>query len=202
MHIDPTQLIYWFNAIRDLPDDQRTRMLDAFWSGQINSKVWLVDELNKIRKEPAHIYVFGGWVGTLSSMLLQASTFEINKINSIDIDPWCEPIANRLCEPYLNNKFKAVTMDMSIYNYDINPDIVINTSTEHVSQDVYDWWYDNVPSNTLMVIQGNDFFNCPEHVRCSRDLTEFKEQNYVSNVLFEGSLVTDMYTRFMCIWTK
>lgn len=202
--LNPSDIVFWFNAIRDLPDAQRTRALDAFWAGQLDSKVWLVEELNKLHQDPADVYIFGGWIGVLASILFQASTFDIRKVRSIDIDPWCESIADMVCKPYEMDswKFKARTADMCLYDYETQPDIVINTSTEHISQEQYDIWYSKVPTNTLVVIQGNDFFNCEEHVRCSEDLNHFMNQNKVKDPLFAGHLQTHLYKRFMCIWRK
>lgn len=202
--LDPKEITYWFNALRDLPDHERTRALDAFWSGQIDSKVWLTEELNKIHSTPSDVYIFGGWIGVLASIMLQSSSFQINKLRSIDLDSWCEPIADMMCKPHEMNewKFKARTADMSLYAYESIPDVVINTSTEHVIQSVYDDWYDNIPSGTLVVAQGNDFFSCPEHVRCSKGLDEFKQQNHATNELFSGELPHDLYTRYMAIWRK
>lgn len=202
--LDPKEITYWFNALRDLPDHERTRALDAFWAGQLDSKVWLTEELNKVLSSPSDVYIFGGWIGVLASIMLQSSTFPINKLRSIDLDSWCEPIADMMCKPHEMNewRFKARTADMSLYEYESTPDVVINTSTEHVIQSVYDDWYNNIPTGTLIVAQGNDFFSCPEHVRCSNTIEEFEKQNHVSSPLFSGSLQTHLYKRFMCIWNK
>lgn len=202
--LDPSELIYWFNALRDLPENERTRALDAFWSGQIDSKVWLVEELNKVHTDPSDVYIFGGWIGVLASMMFQSSTFTINKIRSIDLDPWCEKIADSMCKPHEMNewRFKARTADMCKYQYESTPTIVINTSTEHVTKEVYDLWYSMIPSGTLVVSQGNNFFDCNEHVRCSNSLEEFKTMNNVTEPLFAGVLETYMYDRYMAIWKK
>lgn len=204
--LNPNATTHWFNALRNLPVEQRTRALDAFWAGQIDSKVWLVDELSKLITEPSNVYIFGGWIGVLASILLQNDQGMIKKVRSIDMDPWCEQVADTVCKPYemADWKFKAETADMSTYNYTwgIDPDVVINTSTEHVVQSTYDQWYDRIPKDSLIVIQGNNYFSCNEHVRCSKNLQEFKIQNYVINPLFQGELNTDMYTRYMCIWKK
>lgn len=206
LRLNPNQIIYWFNAIRNVENDKKTRILDAFWAGQLNSKLWLVDELNKLVNSNSNVYVFGGWVGVLSSILFQCSTFKINKIRSIDLDSWCEKVADDVCKIHEMNewRFKARTADMSIYEYEwgISPDIVINTSAEHVTQATYDQWYEKIPANTTVVVQGNNFYNCSEHIRCSSSLDNFKIQNRVSDLLFEGELETDMYTRYMCIWKK
>jgi hypothetical protein len=203
--INSNQLIHWFNALRNLPDNDRARALDAFWAGQLDSKCWLVNTLNDYVSNPSNIYVFGGWIGVLSSMLFQCSKFEVKNIRSIDLDPWCESIADTVCQPYMiAGSFKAITSDMKEFNYDwdIYPNVVINTSTEHIDQETYDIWYDKIPSGSLVVLQGNNFFDCPEHVRCSKSLIEFKRMNYATSVLWSGELIHDLYTRYMAILKK
>jgi hypothetical protein len=206
LKLQTNELVHWFNALRNLPDWSRTRALEAFWCGQIDSKCWLVNTLYKFVTAESNIYVFGGWIGILANLLLQSSTFPIHKIRSIDIDPWCENIADTVNKIHEMNdwRFKARTCDMQLYDYEwnIQPDIVINTSTEHITQDVYDVWYSRIPNGTLVVAQGNDFFKCSEHIRCSVDLEEFCRQNRVIDPLFVGQLPHDLYTRWMCIWRK
>lgn len=204
MKIDTAELAHWFNAVRDLSDGDRTRALDAFWDGQLDSKAWLVEQLAKINSNQNNdVYIFGGWIGTLASMLWQESSLSINNIVSVDIDPWCERVAKTVNLSH-SGRFHAVTGDMSTYEYDwnIQPNIVINTSSEHVDQATYDTWYDRIPPQSLVVVQGNDYFSCGEHVRCSRNLEEFMLQNHVVDPLFKGQLKTSVYTRFMCIWIK
>jgi hypothetical protein len=207
--ISNLELSQWMNAIRGLNShEDRTRALDALWSGQLASKGWLVNALSDFIDTdiPTNIYIFGGWIGILSSMLLQSEKITISKIRSIDIDPWCERMADTVNKTFKmdNWRFKAVTADMSSYQYQvgIDPNIVINTSTEHVTQEVYDRWYNAIPAGTLVVIQGNDYFECDEHVRCSRNLKEFLQQNSVVDAYYSGTFDTDMYTRFMAIWRK
>ena len=203
--LNPSDIIFWFNAIRNLPTDERTRGLDAFWSGQLDSKVWLAEMLNQYYKHqlPADIYIFGGWVGVLASILFQSSEFYVNKIYNIDIDPWCESVAKTVNEHnHRINRFQALTLDMAKYEYRTKPDIVINTSTEHISQETYDTWYNNIPTGTTVVIQGNDFFSCNEHIRCSNNLKEFAVMNHALNPIYVGELPTDIYNRYMCIFKK
>ena len=207
--ISNLELAHWMNAIRELTShEDRTRALDALWLGQLASKGWLVNNLSNFidPKIPINIYIFGGWIGILGSMLLQSEKIIISKIRSIDIDPWCEHIADTVNKKFEmdNWRFKAVTADMNSYQYqtDIEPDIVINTSTEHVTQEVYNNWYNAIPTGTLIVTQGNDYFECNEHIRCSVNLEEFRQQNLVKDAYYSGTLETGMYTRFMAIWRK
>ena len=203
--LDSDQMIKWFNMIRDLPEPERTRGLDAFWDGQVHSKIWLSETLNKHHNSriPNNIYIFGGWLGVLANILFQNSKFYIDTIYNIDLDPWCKPNSEKLNESYYNmQRYQAETADMKDYEYNDTADIIINTSTEHVTQETYDIWYDNIPKGSLVVLQGNDFFSCDEHVRCSKDLEEFMLMNRVTDPIFSGELETSVYNRFMCIFKK
>ena len=44
--VDIEHLHYWMSAIRDSSDPIRT--LDAFWKGQISSKLWLIQNLKPV----------------------------------------------------------------------------------------------------------------------------------------------------------
>lgn len=202
--INTNDLIYWFNAIRNLPDDQRTRALDATWAGQLQSKAWLVNTLKQYMDKPSNVYIFGGWIGILASMMFQH--LPVNKIRSIDLDPWCEKIADTINKPYEMDgwRFKAITEDMSSYDYDwgITSDVVVNTSSEHVEQTTYDKWFNMICPGSLVVVQGNNFFDCPEHIRCSQNLNDFENMNNVYDPLFSDQFHTNKYTRYMSIWRK
>jgi hypothetical protein len=186
-------------AIRQSEDPRRT--MDAFWSGQLKSKEWLIESLTNfcsIKDTPVSIDIHGGWVGVLASMLFQ-SYITVQQIRSIDIDPTCEPIAinmNKLEE--IAGRFRAVTSDMCTIRSDA--DIIINTSCEHITQDDYDLWLSGHPQNSIIVLQSNNY-NIPEHVRTANSIEQFKEQSNL-NVLYAGELKLPLYTRWMIIGKK
>jgi hypothetical protein len=193
MMIDTEHLHYWMQAIRQSPDPMRT--MDAFWSGQLNSKEWLITNLRKNVNQFVSIDIHGGWVGVLASMLFQSDIY-VKNIRSIDIDPTCEPIATMMNKKEeIAGKFRAVTADMCAIRSDA--DVVINTSCEHITQDQYDLWLSGMPYNTLLVLQSNNY-NIPEHVRIANDLDEFKTQSKI-NVVWAGELELPLYKRFMII---
>ena len=201
MQIDTEHLHYWMCAIRESKDPMRT--LDAFWSGQLKSKEWLIKnleyyihpEVNKVLDFPLSVDIHGGWVGTLASMLFQ-SAIPIKNIRSIDIDPNCEAVATMMNKKEeIEGRFRAVTADMCTVRSDA--DIIINTSCEHITQDQYDLWLSGHPHNSLIVLQGNNY-NITEHIRIANDLEEFKQQCHVE-VLWASELELPLYKRFMVI---
>jgi hypothetical protein len=194
MQINLEHLHHWMQAIRQSPDPMRT--MDAFWSGQLKSKEWLIKNLRPHIKKFVTVDIYGGWVGVLASMLFQSDVPVLN-IRSIDIDPSCEPIAfnmNKIEE--IIGKFRAVTADMCAIRSDA--DVVINTSCEHITQDQYDLWLSGIAHNALLVLQSNNY-NIPEHVRIAKDLEDFKSQCGDINILWAGELELPLYTRFMII---
>jgi hypothetical protein len=201
MKIDTEHLHFWMQAIRQSPEPMRT--MDAFWSGQLNSKEWLIDALELavhptvdcVMPKPFSIDIHGGWVGVLSSMLFQ-SRIPVATIRSIDIDPTCESIATMMNKKEeIQGRFRAVTSDMCTIRSD--SDIIINTSCEHITQDQYDLWKSGVPYNSLLVLQSNNY-NIPEHIRIANSLEEFKQQCDI-NVLWAGELELPLYKRWMII---
>jgi hypothetical protein len=194
MMIDTEHLHYWMQAIRQSPDPMRT--MDAFWSGQLKSKEWLITNLQQHIRSVVSVDIHGGWVGVLASMLFQ-SDIVCKNIRSIDIDPNCEPIATMMNKgEEMSGKFRAVTADMCSIRSDA--DVIINTSCEHITQEQYDLWVSGVPYDSLLVLQSNNY-NIPEHIRTARDLEEFKSQCGLGRVEWAGELELPLYKRFMVI---
>jgi hypothetical protein len=193
MQIDTNHLHHWMQAIRQSPNPMRT--MDAFWSGQLKSKEWLIQNLHPHIRKFVTVDIHGGWVGTLASMLFQ-SNIPVTSIRSIDIDPSVEKIANDMNKiEEIVGRFRAVTSDMC--NIRSDADVIINTSCEHITQEQYDLWLSGVPHNSLLVLQSNNY-EIPEHVRIAKTLDEFKEQCGIT-VIWAGELALPMYTRYMII---
>lgn len=178
---------------------------DAFSSGQISSKLWMCKELEKIiGGDPRIIWVFGGWYGLSSLILLSRDILPIKHIRSFDVDPTCEPIADTLLENWVWQKwkFKSFTIDCNFLQYDERPNIVINTSTEHFDSQL---WFENIPSNTTVVLQSNNMKH-DDHITCFETLDEFVKFYPVNMLLYKGQLDFSYpdwkFSRYMLIGKK
>ena len=198
MKVDIQDVLFWMDAIRDSDDTYRT--LESFWKGQVNSKVWLAENLLEfVPVRPLNIVIYGGWNGVLASILFN-SNIAVQRITSVDIDPVCEDIANTVNRRYLDdNKFSAVTADMCEHTSDA--DVVINTSCEHITQEQYNKWLSNQPNNATIVLQSNNYFELDEHIRCSSSVDDFIKMSNIQ-VLYKGELETPKYSRYMVIGKK
>jgi len=196
MQIDTEHLQHWMQAIRQSPDPIRT--LDAFWSGQLKSREWLIENLRPYININDKVDICGGWVGVLASMLFQ-SGLPVDSIRSIDIDPSCAPIARLMNRSEaIAGRFTAVTGDMCFVSSDA--DVNINTSCEHVTQPEYEAWLSNIPDSKLLVLQSNNYA-IDEHIRTSSSLEDFAEQSKI-DISWSGQLALPRYTRYMLIGKK
>ena len=176
---------------------------DAFSSGQLGSKLWLVETLEKYFDSIDSISIYGGWYAVTAFLLLTRNNIKINKIKSIDIDPDCETIADALNEFYVwqDWKFKAYTADCNKMLYE-PVDLVINTSTEHFESTA---WFDNIPEGTCVALQGNNMIH-DDHYSHFKSLAQFKKTYKLQEYLFVGEQEFTYpdwsFTRYMCIGTK
>lgn len=178
---------------------------DAFSSGQINSKIWLCEELEKIlisNDRNYHIELLAGWVGVLAFLMFSRKNIKIKKFHLLDINKLYIEKALTINETWVNsNQFFATIADINFRSY--HSDVVINTSVEHF----YDnRWFDNISSESLIVLQSNDMINIDDHVNCFLNIDSFKKAYPMSNLLFEGTKTFTYpnfsFNRFMLIGYK
>ena len=184
--------------------------IDAFSSGQISSKLWLCEQIENISfKHPIVIWIYGGWLGLLSFLLLSRNNLPIKHIRSFDIDPLCAASADIVNENWVWQqwRFKAFTADCNsstIFSgeYGELPQLIINTSAEHFTSKS---WYDNIQHGTHVAIQSNNLDH-NDHKPGHKSLEEFSESYYMINEIFSGKLDFNYtnwsFSRYMKIGIK
>ena len=158
---------------------------DAFSSGQISSKLWLCEEVEKLFSHIDHVLILGGWYAITAFLLKSRNHIEIKKIVSMDIDPACELIADQINEnwKWQNWQFKAYTYDCNKKIHDIkNYDLIINTSTEHFENLR---WFKQIPKGKTVVLQGADMIH-DDHIFEFRTLEDFIQTFPLKKVYFKG----------------
>ena len=186
---------------------------DVYSSGQIESKLWLCRQVEKLLQDqgPQTVWVLGGWVGVLSFLLLSRERLNIKNIRSFDQDSYCEKIADVINENWVWKKwtFKAKTVDCNKLSYtdlsfsDSNePSLIINTSVEHFNSNQ---WYSNIPKGKMVALQSCDMKH-KDHTCCVHSEEEFKELFPSTKVYYSGALkfnyATWAFTRYMLIVEK
>lgn len=192
-------VLFWMDAIRNSKD--RDRVLESFWKGQVQSKIWLIENLKQhIECSIGYrIAIYGGWNGVLSSLLFN-SDISISNIVNIDIDHSCENIARTVNKRQeIEGRFDAITADME--EYECQADIVINTSCEHITRGKYNRWLNIVPNDALIVLQSNNYNEIHEHINCMNNIEEFVKESKLE-ILQCSVLSLPKYDRYMIIGKK
>lgn len=182
---------------------------DAFSSGQIGSKIWLAEELEKIIKieniPPVKILCLGGWYGIINFILQARGNIQIDKFRSIDIDSSVETVADKINNlwEWQDWNFKAITDDANTFRYSIKDfNVVINTSIEHIESKK---WFEHIEKDTIIVMQSNNM-NHDDHCRNHDSLEELEKDFPLSTIMFRGEKRFDYpnwsFTRFMIIGKK
>jgi hypothetical protein len=86
------------------------------------------------------------------------------------------------------------------YNEKFLPNLIINTSAEHMSEEWYNQIrFKNIESNPIVAIQSNNLFDIPEHINCVHSVDHMKKKFPMREILFEGELQLKGYKRVMLI---
>jgi hypothetical protein len=209
------------NALKSLFVNNVVFDPDCFSRGQLQSKMWAIQELEKINKPLGTVFLCAGWYGILATMIFESELLQVKSIRSFDIDETTVDIAEIFNKLWFVNdwRFKALPMDILDINYNSltwqywsnkndrlsypitdNPDTIINTSCEHITE--FDRWYNMLPKGKLLVLQANDFVDLDMHTNCYKDLEDFATHTPMKQVLYSGVLQLEKYNRFMRIGFK
>lgn len=192
---------------------------DHFSRGQMMSKFWMIDELKKVSDSFDTVVHYGGWYATVYQFL--KNEFNINTYRNIELDPLAAGISDAFNYAELSDgwKFKSVVSDVNVLywrkknselQYKIkthdgkliaeirSPDLIINTSCEHMDET----WFQNLPDDQLVCLQTNDYFSNEQHINCVNNIEEAIEKYPMREVYFSGELDTQLYKRFMIIGKK
>ncbi len=185
---------------------------DAFSKGQLVSKVWLLEQLqrsNAITSDQV-IAILGCWVGSLVDFLI--TQYAPSRVYGIDLDPVAVEMAEKFNQRHVQNhwKFKGVIADVSMLNtsamiiqtggelIEAQPNIVINTSCEHMGTE----WFQSAESDQLIVMQTNNNPDYQGHINTSDSLSDMQSKYPLRKTVYAGELKTPVYTRFMQIGWK
>jgi len=212
------------NTYRKTHDDY-SPIHDAMSRSQIRSKIWLINELDTVRLQLTdtayyNVLVIAGWFGQLRSIYDRKLTYR--KMRFLDIDKSaCETSDYIFNLSSLDNyKVKSICADINSvvlhkngYEWDVenfkenskftekfSPDLIINTSAEHMNED----WYHQIrfkelESNPIVAIQSNNMFDGEGHVNCVHSVNHMKKKFPMKEVLYEGELQLKGYKRVMII---
>lgn len=172
---------------------------DVFYDGQISSKLWLCEKLEQILNEKTHlplkVWMYGSWQGLLPFMLLVRQKLQFQSLDLFDLDSQAQIQARQVLDHWHFQgqiQIRHHVQDCNLIRQtEAAPDLVINTSCEHM-QDLT--WWQNLPKGTLFCLQSTDMPH-PTHVNPALNLESWKASLGLKGpLLYEGSKFTKYAT--------
>ena len=197
-----------------------TAIYDLMSRSQIKSKIWLIEQLALIDSNYANVAVMAGWFGQIKTIYDQRLTYSKMRIVELDRSA-CETSDYVFNLSNLeNHKVKAVCADVNQltlhkngyewpvenfrdgtkYSEKFLPDLIINTSAEHMTEE---WFHQlrfkQLEGDPIVAIQSNNLFDLAEHVNCVHSVDHMQKKFPMREVLFAGELQLKGYKRVMLI---
>ncbi len=184
----------------------------AFSHGQIHSKLWLCEEIEKHITKPCNVAILGCWYNILGFMMVTRNKDLYNYIDGIDLNQDAITIANKICDAWMINDDQKIknqcyhVSNIEFYNYDF----IINTSCEDMTSNK---WYENIWDNKIVCLQTNNLtqeqvskYQGWNIVNPNPTIEVFKNKYPMKEILFEGKKDFDYgdlkYSRYMLIGKK
>ena len=180
---------------------QSKRLLDSATTSQLQGKLWLINELQKLDLKFTKVCLVGGWFAQLITPLL-FDNFKVDIIHNYDIDEDAQLISYKFNRRYKEgDRYRAIRKNLLIHPLKEEYDLVINTSCEHMYP-MKKFRELNPELKSWFVLQSTNEDKFDDHINCVNSTKELAEQGQLKQVLYEGQLTLDNgMTRFMVIGT-
>ena len=185
----------------DLAESSGYSLAGSFTRDLIASKVWLLQELEKIQRHYTTMYVLGSWYGNLALFMSLQPVITTDTIINVEINPEMLQTSEQLLDLAGVDNAEFMLKDANDLDYQQlgNSGVVINTSlTEMLEAE----WFEHIPAGTLVALQARD--NDPG-VRYSES-QDIQRRYPLSQVLYRGAIQLrdpeTEYRRFMTIGVK
>ena len=135
---------------------------DAFSHGQIISKLWLCEELERYVQPNLSVWVLGSWYNITAFMLQVRKPDYYKHITGFDTDTNAIAVADKICSAwniYAPTTVTNIVTDANSLDWTNCPDIVINCSAEHFDHNT---WFGLIPKNTIVCIQSTNITDTNE----------------------------------------
>ena len=196
----------WKNALSSSEPYLLKRVLDSMNQSQLESKLWIIQELIKLEIKPKRVAILAGWYSQYIIPLLIEHGVEF--IYNFEIDRDAKDISYKFNKRYKDQeKYECHITDImfkEIWRKEENYgafDVLINTSCEHMfPMRRFRELNKNLSGNPIYVLQSTNEDKYEDHINCVSGPEELAEQAELINVVYSGTKILDNgMKRFMVI---
>ena len=196
----------WKNALSSSEPYLLKRVLDSMNRSQLESKLWIIQELIKLEIKPKRVAILAGWYSQYIIPLLIEHGVEF--IYNFEIDRDAKDISYKFNKRYKDQeKYQCHITDImfkEIWRKEENYgafDVLINTSCEHMfPMRRFRELNKNLSGNPIYVLQSTNEDKYEDHINCVSGPEELAEQAEFVDIMYSGTKTLDNgMERFMVI---
>ena len=192
----------WKNALSASEPYLFKRVMDSMNQSQLESKLWIIQELIKLEIKPKRVAILAGWYAQYIVPLLYDNFESLEFVENYEIDQDVKRLSykfnKRLKE---DKKYRTLITNVMFDRIQSGMDTVINCACEHM----YPMWKfrelnESFQKNPLYILQSSNDEQHEDHINCVNSEEELIDQARIKDVMYSGSkILSNKSTRFMVI---
>jgi hypothetical protein len=203
----------WKNALSSSEPYLLKRVLDSMNQSQLESKLWIIQELIKLEIKPKRVAILAGWYAQYIAPLLYDNFESLQFVENYEIDEDVKRLSYKFNKRLKEDKKYEITIRNVMFDrihgswqhgsggHQLNIDTIINCACEHM----YPMWKFKelnkpVLRNPIYVLQSSDDDQYSDHINCVNSEDELIDQARIKDVMYSGAkLLPNKSTRFLVI---
>ena len=203
----------WKNALSSSEPYLLKRVLDSMNQSQLESKLWIIQELIKLEIKPKRVAILAGWYAQYIAPLLYDNFESLQFVENYEIDEDVKRLSYKFNKRLKEDKKYEITIRNVMFDiihgswqhgsggHQLNIDTIINCACEHM----YPMWKFRelnkpVLRNPIYVLQSSDDDQYSDHINCVNSEDELIDQARIKDVMYSGAkLLPNKSTRFLVI---
>jgi hypothetical protein len=200
----------WKNALSSSEPYVFKRVMDSMNQSQLESKLWIIQELIKLGVKPKKVAILAGWFAQYIVPLLYDNFESVEWVENFEIDQDVKRLSYKFNKRLKEDKKYQIIIKNVMFDkiqsaqhagYNGSMDTIINCSCEHM----YPMWKfkiinELILKNPLYILQSSDDDQHDDHINCVQSEDELIVQSGINHVIYSGSkILSNKSTRFMVI---
>ena len=185
----------------ELDESSGYSLAGSFTRDLVASKVWLLQELEKIQRHYSTMYVLGSWYGNLALYLKLQPVIQVDLVINVEINDEMLDTSQSILDFAGVDNVKYMLADANQLDYRQlgRSGVVVNTSlTEMPETD----WFEHIPAGTLVAMQARN----RDPGVTYRSYQDIQRRYPLTKTLYHGQIQLrdpkTEYRRYMVIGTK
>ena len=195
----------WKNALSTSEPYFFKRTMDSMNQSQLESKLWIIQELIKLEIKPKRVAILAGWFAQYIVPLLYDNFESVECVENFEIDQNVKQLSYKFNKRYKEEekykiRIRNVMFD-KIHKIQYGEDTIINCSCEHM----YPMWKfrkinESILKNPLYILQSSNDRQYDDHINCVDSVDELTAQANMVDVMYSGEKqLSNGMTRYMVI---